>query len=614
MRHVLQIASLVLPLTALAAAPREKLGFDPLTETNLAHIASAYFAPENSFLFRMRMPDGSYREFDRSFERPDYLRSMRGWRGRIKGDTVTLRSGKNAPGGQVTFVFDDGTLTAFSQGEVRHTFSKDAPREPTAGGAPYYFGDEQASAARGKKGGKGRPALDRKAAKLVADKWKGSGRLSWPFRNPNENGCLYASLALLACACFFAKRTAVKAVGAVVFLAGVGAMAASASRGALLTFALGAAPVAALRAKTLVKSKAFWALAAVAVLTAAGWFATHDTRLLTRGFKGASSWSNQVRLDMWRAAPQMMADAPGGWGFTHVGRAYMDWYQPLAELNLPGSLMNEHLTRLVAYGRAGRFAWLFAWLFGLGLLGAAAVRTKNAVPLGVWLMFGAAGWFNPVFANPFLWAAPVAAAGLFVCQRPWRALDAKTVGGVAGAAVVFAVAILAGIAGAGGGASGRDCPVRAGEGRVRVKALNPGTWIVDDGKALGGVMACKDIRGYYVFQPDAPGVGYVRDVAALPARVHRLVLGGEAGDAWLRRITSDARARENLPREVVFISPPFPPSAVPPGLLQTCRVTLAVGEFAARYEPEYAAPPPWVTVVPGMELYLFGWMELAVGG
>ena len=126
-------------------------------------------------------------------------------------------------------------------------------------------------------------------------------------------------------------------------------------------------------------------------------------------------------------------------------------------------------------------------------------------------------------------------------------------------------------------------------------------------------MACKDIRGYYVFYPEAPGVGYVRDVAALPKKVGRLLLGGNAGDAWLRKLSEDPKARESLPEDVVFISPPFPPSAVPQGLLESCHVTLLVGEFVARYDPEYDNPPQWVQIVPAMELYLSGWMKLATG-
>ena len=59
MMRAVQILAL-LPLVAFAAA-RERLSFD--TETNSAPAAAAYIAPENLVLYRMRYPDGSYREF-----------------------------------------------------------------------------------------------------------------------------------------------------------------------------------------------------------------------------------------------------------------------------------------------------------------------------------------------------------------------------------------------------------------------------------------------------------------------------------------------------------------------------------------------------------------------
>ena len=63
----------------------------------------------------------------------------------------------------------------------------------------------------------------------------------------------------------------------------------------------------------------------------------------------------------------------------------------------------------------------------------------------------------------------------------------------------------------------------------------------------------------------------------------------------------------------MFISPPFPPSALPEGFLKSCKVSIVIGEFTARYEPEYENPPPWVKVVPAMELYINGWMQYALG-
>jgi len=35
------------------------------------------------------------------------------------------------------------------------------------------------------------------------------------------------------------------------------------------------------------------------------------------------------RIMLWKMAPAMMLDAPGGWGIGNSGNAFMRWYQPL---------------------------------------------------------------------------------------------------------------------------------------------------------------------------------------------------------------------------------------------------------------------------------------------
>ena len=119
-RSVLQRLALLLPLAALSAAPLEKLGFDPQKEPEKA--AAAYFSPESLILFRMRYPDGTYREFMRNFDTPDVLRSIGGWRARINGDRITVKTGPNVAGGQASFVFEKGRLVEFAQGELKKTF------------------------------------------------------------------------------------------------------------------------------------------------------------------------------------------------------------------------------------------------------------------------------------------------------------------------------------------------------------------------------------------------------------------------------------------------------------------------------------------------------------
>ena len=614
--------SLLLLLAATAAAAPEQLGFDPSTSNGLAGAASIYFAPENSFLFRMRNPDGSYREFQRNLNPNDpSLWSVHGWHGEIRGSLVLIESARSLAGGTAHYIFDRGRLVMFSQGKTECNFPYASERPATAGGPPYAFEtgapaapDQAASDAGARPKKKG---MSKEVTRELKKKWAKSGRLQWPFPNPNDNGFLYLAIALLSTAFFYLRPMWAKAAGAAIFLAATAALVMTASRGAFLSFAVGLAPMCLLNFRKLVRSKAVWVLAGVVLLTAVGWFATHESRLLTRGFSKSSRWSNAVRLEMWSTAPTMIAEAPNGWGEMHVGRAYMDWYGNLGDISLSASLVNDHLTRLVGYSMPGRFAYIFVWIAALLLMSLAAVRSRRAVVLGLTLSLLVCGWFNAVMMNSVIRYTPWLILVCFAAGRPWRYWRPRQAMATVLASAVLAALALSSVYWIGGGSRAkRGYSIYVADGQVRVKSANPSVWVVDDGVALGGVFSCRDIRGYYVYDRNAPGIGYVRNVADLPeSGVRRLVLAGMAGDEWLRRVSAGGEdAKRSIPAEVVFLSPPFPPSALPPGLLASCRVRVVVGEFAARYEAEYANPPPWVTVVPAMELYVYGWMRYVVGG
>ncbi len=609
-------------LLSFVACGAEGLGFDP--EKNPDAVSTVYFAVENQILFRMRNPDGSYREFQRDFERPNDLWGVRGWRGKINGDIVTIKSGPDVVGGPVTYVFDRGRLVSFQQGEKKLEFAYDSPRLPTAGGMPFVFGDATEKAARkGVKSGKARrTGLSKKVQREVGKKWAKSGRLRIPFDNPNENGFLFMTCALFAAFLFYFENKVVKAIGAVVFLVGCGGMVMAASRGAFLSFAVAVATMTLPKWKTLLRSKAVWILAGVVLLGAVGYFATHESRLLTRGIT-TSKWSNQTRLEMWHDAPRMIADAPNGWGHMHIGRAHLDWYQELDEVSLSGSLINEHLTRLVHHTFWGRYRYILCWLAGIVFLGWVTWKTREGAALGMLLAVAIAGWFNPVYVNPFLRIVPPLAVIPFLCRRPWKALSVRSVLVLSLVAMGAAGAVLGGVI-----AYGKSLPHRRGfpievrEGRIYVRGINPQTWIADDGRMLGGVLACKDIRGFYRFDPSAPSVGYVNKVKCLPRNgIHRLLLAGDAGEEWLKLFVSrvekekigEAEAMKMLPQELVFLNPPFPPSGVPAPFLEHCKVRYLVGEFVARYDDEFAKAPDWVTVVPATEFYINGWMMYALG-
>ena len=625
----LRTVLLVIPLAALAAGRSEVLGFDPTASNALESAASIYIAPENEFIYRMRFPDGNYREFQRTVSDSasplQKLWSPNDWKGglRAKERLIYVESSTNVVGGRALFLFRNGRLVTFEQNGKVGKIPYEAPRAPTAGGAPYYFGDSESEDAEPGAAKRKPQGLAKDVQRELKKKWAKSGRLRWPFENPNENGFLYLSIALLATALFYVPRRAAKIAGGVCFVAASAARVMTASRGSFIAFALGLAPAIAFNFKKLIRSREFLVLAGVVLLTAVTWVALHP-ELFTRGFVKKSRWSNETRLEMWTTAPQMIAEAPNGWDGLRVnpkymvGRAYVDWYDSLSQISLSGSLVNDHLTRLVGYSRLGRYTYLFIWFGLLALTAYTASRTKRAVSLGVFVALAVAGWFNAVLMNGFLWGVPMAALGLFLAGRPWRVWRPRTVGLLVAGAAVLAVCSLEGIAAYGRATIKRDYAIRVGDGQVRVKGDTPEIWIVDDGKALGGVMSCRDIRRRYLNHPSSPPVGYVRHVDDLPReKIARLVLAGDMGRMWLEGLQKAAEKGEDIsqrvPQELVFVTPSFPPSEMPEEIVKACKVTYVIGEFVARYDAEeFAAPPAWVAVVPGMELYIDNWMRFAV--
>lgn len=569
-------------------------------------IEDAYIAPVNHYIFKLVLPDGTMREFQRDPSRYGGIMGADGWDGDISDDGKIIVRGRENGALNRIFTFDRGRLVSHQTEKEKVDFPYEAVRKaPKTRFSPleivtYEDAEKQA---------------EDYSKNEMAVKWSGTGRLSFPYNNPNFSGALYAQLALLALGLMFMRRKAAKISGAVLFSAFVACMIMTGSRGAFLGFACGMAAVVAFRFRTLVSSRLFWGAAAICALALGLWLATGGYANLTRGFTagGGLDWSNQIRMDMMRAAPFMMVDAPGGWEFCHVGRAYLDWYQPVEMLCLTGSLMNDHLSVLVKCGWWMRFGYLVLLFAVIGGAVAYAAEKRNPVPLAVAVAFPLMACLNPVFTEWGLWAVP--AVALLPVLKVFRRRNTAIV--VTAASAFLSLAVLAAFYFAGSAAERReDCPPLFIDGsRIRINGRNPRTWVVDDGRgALGGLLVGKDIRSFYSSLSRAPSMGYVTDIADLPSKgVDRLVLAGKAGTDWLVKLSEDEKARNNLPKSVVFVSPPFLPSEIPEGVRMCCNPTILVGEFAALYQDEYLKPEKTVTVVPGMEKYILMWPQYVIG-
>ncbi len=681
---VLRLILFLLPVAVSAAAKLDELGFPPASSNVRDLVSCIYIAPEDEFVYRMRYPNGDYHEFEKGGPLPAKavkdlplekglktrllsrvrqkqvlgLASPRDWTALMleKDRMIYVITSENVVGGQAQYLFKNGRIIQFEQNGKVYKIPYEEPREPTMGGRPISYAagggaSTKAGAAHAPKG------PSKEVQRELKKKWAKTGRLRWPFENPNENGFLYLSLALLSTMLFYMKPvfgsvkipllprrerfklvvSDVHLVGGICFVAAFSALMLTASRGSLLALVFGLSPAIVLNFKKLVRSREVRILAALVVLMAVTWIAFHLSSF-TRGFVKKSRRSNDTRIEMWTTAPQMMVEAPNGWEGMAVaneraaGRAYVDWYDSLSRGDVSGSLINDHLTYLVGFGTLGRFTYLFVWFVLLSLMTYTALRTKRAVALGVFAALAVASWFNPVLMNICLWGGPIIAFVLFLASRPWRSWRLRTVSLIVVGSALLAVATVAGIEAYGRMKKTRPYPIFVADGRVCVKDKNPDIWIADDKKALGRVSACRDIRSYYLHHPSAPAVGYVRQVEDLPKRkVNRLVLAGEMTQKWLDLIQKSEEQGEDvsqlLPNELVLISPSttktpdrrstklrtFLPSEVPEEIKEACKVRYVIGEFVAQYDVNNEAlfknMPAWVTVVPGMELYIPNWMD-----
>ena len=559
-------------------------------------VFSSYFAPVNQLIFKVVMPGGVVQELEYDHQRPGVLRSADGWSGQMADDgRVRISSPRN--GGELC-LFDRGRLTLFRGVDGCKEKSYDSERTPPDGIYPPLLVSREATEQAAREYSYGE----------FLHKWEGSGRLAFPYVNPNQNGTLYAELFLLflAFAAGFRARAARVACAALSMLSVV-CLVWTMSRGAWLGALAGLSCFAALGLHRFMRNRTFWIAAGVVALTFAAWVAMFGAGQITRGLDGVEmNWTNAIRLEIWSRAPRMMVDAPCGWGNYIPGAAYLDWYQPIGVFALTPTLINDHLTRLVAYSWTGRFLYVLCGFLILALSLLVMVFRRNPLPLAVWLVLAISASFNPVSHRWELWLVPALSCVTFwggAFWRRWRVLACAFT-----AVVLMAAAVVAGLAALGSSRPEGYVPISFDGARVSVNGRNPKIWIVDDG-TLGGGLTGKDIREYYTYVRRAPSVGYVRSVGDLPDSVDRLVLAGHAGADWLTKLSEDERARDHLPKSVLFVSPPFSPSQVPEGVRALCRPRIVVGEFAAMFDSEYAQPHDWVTIVPGMEKYILRWME-----
>lgn len=581
----LGIAFLTYCLYLAAGFGAETTGKEPTS-------AGSYFVQYGGAgLYRMRLSDGSIHEFMMAAGSTNRFYGADKWYGSfIEGGVTLVRSAPYEDPLSRLYRFKDGRLTGtvVGKGAAKAVASGTWPKIPFIELWP--------------------PPADEKKVMEDLDTWRNARFLKLGFVNPNRCGAFLALVALaLAGICASVRRRWAKAISGLCAAAVFAAVLLTHSRGAVVAFAIGLACYFLPRLFRMPRRYIVLFPVLFAVLLSVGVF-------LCYGRSGTPlAKSSDQRIDIWRNTPQMMVDAPEGWGFISSGRAFVDWYQPFNRNFVARTLINDHLTILVSCGWLARFGYVFLWFFALFCAFRLAKDGTTAMPLAVWAAFCVAAFFNPVMESPVLWMLPAAAGVVFVLRaKPW--CEYARYGRVCALAAICALAVTSGIYAIGSVMQTQHPRVRARNGLVRINGIRPETLLVCDDVVLGNGLTEKHLRAFYAANPHAPSISYAYGIDALPRVLpRRLVLAGRTGAEFLDRwVSAPDGAKPPLPKELLFITPTFPPWAVPEQVLKSCRTRIVIGEFLASFDPGYSKPLPWVEIVAGDELYVHDWIYRTV--
>lgn len=447
---------------------------------------------------------------------------------------------------------------------------------------------------------------------IMTDLWTTDKRLLLWFGTGNLAGAFLAMVLLAGLALALeVQRRPWRAAGVLIVLFSLVGVFLTQSRGALVAMLLSVAIVEVcwLHGRGLLTRKRLF-LAGLATVLLGVVVVALFVLILPRGIMSYVR-SDGLRWDMLRGFPRMMCDAPWGWGFGQCGAAYADWYNSPDEWRYQASLFSDHLSVMVDCGWIGGGLYLLAVLTGLfGLMRLAWIGGPTA-PLGLWSALSVAACWNPVFAARTILWLPLASLALLVRDRRWLCgrfwLKPLLAGVLCSAAILLVVWAI--------GESVSYAPRISRQGRaVLVNGDSPKIWLVADDDVLGSTfMPKEEIRWFYWANPKAPAVGIVHDLDDLGRTgVRRLVLSGRHCGEYLRRFRERA-AGLAVPPEIVFLSPGFAAPEIPRQLHERSRVTMVLGEFAARYDPGFGGDPlVTMVIVKGAELYIPGWMRYFV--
>jgi len=436
--------------------------------------------------------------------------------------------------------------------------------------------------------------------------FEGIQRLDWGFGNPNKTATLIAELMVAVWVLALSRRNVLFYCAALLFTFLGCCLALTYSRGGFLACVAGLSLLLLFSSWPWTKGTRVVILLCLAVVLG---YMIH-IGASRRYVQGISETDNSIqnRIEIWKKAPQMMVNAPRGWGLGQSGLAYLQWYQPTERDQSYRTLVNSHLTWLVEFGWVGRYFYIAGWVVALVLCLIKRQQKLYPIPLGVWLVFAVSATFSSVAESLTLWMLPVVfLLGSLIVRIKTKQMITRTqwLFIVLLPLLVCLIFLIV-------GSTSNNPRIKKTREAIVVGSGVPETWLILDNKLKSTESWAQTLREYMHSKGNRFCLAIGDQIKALaPQAPERIVIWGRPSNIDSKGIYRFLPSSSHI----VLYAPQFYPQEVAPELLERFRsAEVYFGEFSQSpflylWEKEVS-----VIRTPGMADYFSNWTELLSSG
>ncbi len=395
-------------------------------------------------------------------------------------------------------------------------------------------------------------------------------RMDWGLGNPNKTATLIALLLIAIWALVFIWKHGIYLVTPLSTVLSM-CLAHTFSRGGIVAWIIGSLPL-------IYYSRRPWKIrfAVAVILILLTFFISFFTLNVHERYVDAANGNDRSvnnRLLLWKAAPKMIVDSPGGWGIGEAGNAFMRWYQPLDNHERYRTLVNSHLTWLVEFRWVSRILYIIGWASIIALCLPPPLKPYFAIPLGVWLCFGTAACFSSVAECKLLWIIPLISLLFVVLTRlRTKCVPIKTMIFLSTLTILAFFTIVA-ILGQG------EEHIKKTDKVVFLGGTKPELWVViGEKKLLESRGTAKTIRAYLTRENDRfRSIAILESAGSLPADIRDCTV--VIYDSEVNSL-EEIYSRKQKPLGIILVDPKFSPWEYNELAAHSNRLTVIFGEFS----------------------------------